>query len=68
MADAAPGIFADRLLGMVQRLADEQVGLAVIMRVFGLNLYQCLFETDFVHVKVVLLRPPVPADARRDTI
>jgi hypothetical protein len=40
----------------------------VITRVSTLYLYQCLFETDFVHVKVVLLRPPVLADARRDTI
>jgi hypothetical protein len=68
VADATPGIFANRLLGVVQCFADKQVRLAVIARVFGLDLYQCLFETDFLHITVVLLQRPVPADARCDTI
>ena len=67
VADAAAGILADGLLRVVQRLADEQVGVAVVARVFGLDLCQCFFETDFVHVTVLLFQPPVPADARSDT-
>src|ERR1017187_3560384 len=68
MANPATGVFADGLLGMVQRFADEQIGVAMVARVFGPHLHKCLFETDFVHITVLLLRQPVPADARCDTI
>ena len=52
---------------MIQRLADEQVGFAVVARVLGLDLRKGFFETDFVHVTVLLFQPPVPADALSDT-
>ena len=57
-------LFADGLLGIVQRLADEVVSVALVARVFGLNDCQGFFETDFLHVKWLRLRRPAPTDAR----
>ena len=38
VADLSRGRFGDGFLGIIQRFADKQVGVAVIARVFGLNL------------------------------
>ena len=67
VADTAPGVFADSLLGVIQRFADEQIGLALVARVFGRDFREGFFETDFVHVTVLRFQPPGPADALPDT-
>ena len=53
MPDTAAGILANRLLRMIQRLAHEQVAIAVVARVFSLYLCQGFFETSFVHITIL---------------
>ena len=63
MVAPTPGVFASLLLGMIQRIAHKQVGLAHITRILGLDLLQRLFKADFVHIKFVLLPQSAVADA-----
>jgi len=68
MADAAAVFPADAFLGVVQRLANELVGVAGIARVFGPDYLERFIETDFVHIKALLVWPLVPGGARYDTL
>lgn len=52
VADAGPP-FADVLLSMIQRLADEGIGILFEPRVFGPDQFECSLKTYFLHVKIL---------------
>jgi hypothetical protein len=66
MPEPAMTVFGNVLLGIIERLADKEISVGSVALVFGLDPFECFFETDFVHVKVLFVQPTVAPDGRRE--
>jgi len=61
-------LFGYDFLRVVQRFANKEISVARVTRVFGVDLLESFFETDFLHFKVLIFLPPGSADERSGTL
>src|SRR5689334_15301400 len=61
-------IFANGFLRVIQRFADKQISIPRIALIFRSNFSESFFETDFLHVKVLVVPQPALPDGRSGTL
>ena len=56
MATTAAAIFGNHFARVIQCFAQKKIRVALVPWVTGTNLVQSFFETDFLHVIVLLVQ------------